>query len=141
VKEMSDSTFPATVIKVLDDYNLVVNKGSRDGIKKGQRFLIYATTDELLQDPVTLEALGYLEIPKGTGKIVYLQEKWATIKSDRITAPTKKIVTKTRSNPYSATSVIGALGMSPVEVEETIEAPGKSIPFDDPSRGDKVMPI
>jgi len=145
VKEMGEGIFPAAVIKVIDEYKIVINKGSRDGIKNGQRFLIYAETDELLQDPVTLEGLGNLEISKGTGKIIYVQEKWATIESDRTKAPNKKIVTRIRNNPSNPTAlgvggIMGYLGL-PVEVEETIESPGEKVPFDNPSYGDKVKPI
>ena len=139
---MGDKEFPATVIKVIDAYRVVINKGSRDGIKIGQRFQIYAETDELLQDPVTLESLGNLEISRGTGKVIYVHEKWATIGSDRTKAPNKKIVTRTRNNPTAlGAAVSGYLLSAPVEVEETIETPGEQVPFDNPSDGDKVKPI
>jgi hypothetical protein len=140
---MGDKTFPATVIKVIDAYRVVINKGSRDGINIGQRFQIYAETDELLQDPVTLESLGNLEISRGTGKVIYVQEKWATIGSDRTRAPNKKIVTRTRNNPTAlgVGGISGYFASTPVEVEETIETPGEQVPFDHPSDGDKVKPI
>lgn len=142
MSDVTDRTFPAKVIKVLDEYKIVINRGSRDGIKIGQRFLIYADTDELLQDPDTLEGLGNLEIFKGTGKAIYVKEKWATIESDQRRAPERKTVTKTRNNPVGVASITAALGYSPqIEVEETIEMPAKRIPFEDPSDGDKVKPI
>jgi hypothetical protein len=136
---MGDEKFPATVIKVIDNYRVVINKGSRDGINIGQRFQIYTETDELLQDPVTLEGLGNLEISRGTGRVIYVQEKWATIGSDRTKAPNKKIVTTTR-NPNAAVTGVFGYG-SQIEVEETIETPAQQIPFDNPSEGDKVKPI
>ena len=144
---MGDEKFPATVIKVIDDYQIVINKGSQDGVKVGQRFLIYEETDELLQDPITLEGLGNLEIPKGTGKTIYVKEKWATIESDKTTVPTKRIIKKTRTNTPSAlaagmaSSSMGLFGASEIEVEETVETPGNRISFDSPLKGDKVKPI
>ena len=143
---MGDEKFPATVIKVIHDYQVVINKGSQDGVKVGQRFLIYEETDELLQDPITLEGLGNLEIPKGTGKAIYVKEKWTTIESDKTKAPTKRIITKTRTNTPSAfgalaSSSMGPFGASEIEVEETVETPGILISFDSPLKGDKVKPI
>jgi len=139
---MSDKTFPATIIRILDPYKVVINKGSREGIKVGQRFLIYAETDELLQDPVTLEGLGNLEIARGTGKAVYVQEKWASIKSDKLKPPRKKVITRTRTASPASAFGIGIAGLQQnVEVEETIESPEELVPFEDASKGDKVKPI
>ena len=136
---MGEEIFPATVIKVIDNYKLVINKGSLDGIKIGQRFVVYEETDELLQDPETLEALGYLEIPKGTGKISYVKEKWATIISDKTKASRQRITKRTKTIPSYAT-ITGVLNPS-TEVEEVVETPEELMPFSNPANGDKVKPI
>jgi hypothetical protein len=34
-------TFPAKVARVIDQYKLVINKGSIDGIRESQRMLVY----------------------------------------------------------------------------------------------------
>lgn len=68
-------TFPATVAKVIDNYKLVINRGSENGIREGQRMLVYGISDEDIKDPRTGESLGYLELVRGTGKIISVQEK------------------------------------------------------------------
>ena len=55
------------VVKLLDEYKIVINKGANDGIKVGQVFLVYKEDEELF-DPDTNESLGRLEIVKGKGK-------------------------------------------------------------------------
>ena len=32
------------VVKTLDDYTVVIDKGRKDGVRKGQRFLIYSVS-------------------------------------------------------------------------------------------------
>lgn len=73
---------PAIVVKIIDNYKLVINKGARDKIKLGQRFLIYHLEKEPIVDPITKESLGKLEIVRGTGKVIYIQEKMSIIESD-----------------------------------------------------------
>ncbi|WPY00021.1 hypothetical protein Megpolyxen_01934 (plasmid) [Candidatus Megaera polyxenophila] len=69
------------VVKVFEDCKLlVINKGSEQGIKKGQEFLVYDIGEELF-DPDTKESLGRVEIVKGTGKVTNVQLKQATIAS------------------------------------------------------------
>jgi len=46
-------TFPATVVKVIDDYKLVINRGEISGIREGQRMLVYNTSEEEIKDPQT----------------------------------------------------------------------------------------
>ena len=97
----------------------------------------------MLQDPITLEGLGYLEISRGTGKVIHVQEKLATIESDIITAPSKRIIKKTKTTPPSPISgIAGYLNPPPTEVvEEIIETPEEITPFNSASKGDKVKPI
>ncbi|MDH2337035.1 hypothetical protein [Clostridium perfringens] len=69
------------VAKILDEYTLVLNKGSNDGIKKEQQFLIYELSENDIVDPITKENLGKLEIIKGKGIVTHLQDKICTIHS------------------------------------------------------------
>ena len=49
-------TFPAKVIQSLNnDTWLVINKGSEDEIRTGQRVLVYTVGNEEILDPVTGE--------------------------------------------------------------------------------------
>jgi len=79
---MSDEEFPATVVKVVNPWRVVINRGSAHRVKIGQRFLIYSITSEAIIDPKTGESLGFLENPKGTGKVINVQEKISTLESD-----------------------------------------------------------
>jgi len=73
----------AKVIKIIDDYTIVINQGETENVKIGDLFLIYEIGEELF-DPDTKESLGNLEIVKGKGKVVHTQEKISTIESIEI---------------------------------------------------------
>lgn len=69
------------VAKILDSYNIVINKGSFDGIKTGARFLVYELSEDII-DPITKVSLGSLELSKGTGEIVDVFDRKAILRSD-----------------------------------------------------------
>jgi hypothetical protein len=106
------------VVKLLDEYKIVINKGANDGIKVGQVFLVYKEDEELF-DPDTNESLGRLEIVKGKGKVIHLQAKMATIEST-----SKKIIRTSRGIMFGGT----------MSTEE-------DAPFDNAQIGDLVKPI
>lgn len=82
----------AKVIKILDEYTLVINKGDEDGVKIGDVCLIYKMDDEELVDPDTNEKLGFLEIVKGIGKVTHTQQKISTITSNEF--EDRKVITR-----------------------------------------------
>lgn len=129
-KEQEDEVFPAIVAKVIDLYKVVINRGEVDGIRKGQRLLIYRLSDERIRDPITQESLGHLEIVKGTGKVVHVQERMSTIESDRREPLERRIVRS--GSPL--------LSILEPRVEEAIVSQNL-LPFDEPEIGDKVKPI
>lgn len=121
--------FQYKVVSVMDDdYKIVINAGVNKGIKIGQRFLVYALSDHEILDPDTKASLGFLEIVKGTGKVVHVQEQMATIESDvyETSQPTKII----RKNPM--------YGFGTTE-EQTVS--GEHIAFVNPKIGDFVKQI
>lgn len=118
------------VIKVIDEYTVVINKGSKDGIKQDQGFLIYSISDEPLIDPVTNENLDYLEVVKGRATIKHLQEKICTLRSSQYSSPTKTI--RKERNP-----ILSPFGST---VEEVIDDK-ELLPLDDPIIGDLVKLI
>lgn len=87
------------VVKVIDEFNAVINYGSNDGAQKGQKFLIYALSDEEIIDPDTNESLGFLEIVRGTGEVINVQERMSTIKSATYKKTPPNIVHK--RDPFS----------------------------------------
>lgn len=120
-------TFPATVAKVLDEYTVVINRGSDDGIKQGQTFLIFSTGDEVV-DPESKESLGLLELVRGRGSVTHVQPKMATIRSS-----------KKRPPKSTTTRNLGLLSMG-TEVIEQFDS-GDVLPFDGPEVGNKAKPV
>jgi len=99
------------VIKIIDAYRLVINKGSEDGVKNNDRFIILEKGEELF-DPDTNESLGFLEIPKLKMKIIHIQEKNSVLESDEINVSFEEKIKKIRKEPtknFAALSVLEAL--------------------------------
>jgi hypothetical protein len=101
------------VVKVIDDSTVVINAG-KDDIRYNDLFVVYIEDDEII-DPVTNESLGKLQIIKGTAKVLHIQDRMTTIKSNK----TKSIQTKTNS-------MLRALG--PL-ASETIKTEFEELPF------------
>ena len=76
-------TFPATVAKVIDNYKLAMNRGEQNGIREGQRMMVYHISNEDIKDPNTGESLGFLELVKGTGRVIFVQDKISIIETDQ----------------------------------------------------------
>ena len=70
----------AKVVKVIDEYRVVINQGKRDEISVGDRYLVLNIGEEIF-DPDTNESLGEVEIIKGKGKVTHVQEKMSTLES------------------------------------------------------------
>lgn len=122
--------FPAAVVQEKSPFELVINRGSLDGVREGNTFVVYYVEPEELIDPETQESLGKLEVVRGTGVATNVQEKMTTIKSNRYENNSGTIIRR-NSNPFG--------GISALIGGETIEHPAKDlIPFDDAKRGDKV---
>jgi hypothetical protein len=119
-------TFPATVVKVIDDYKLVMNRGEQNGIREGQRMMVYRIDDEEILDPHTGESLGFLELVRGTGRIIFVQDKISIIETDQKKTYRKRI----ENSPF-------ALRSYKSEVVESDELK----PFDNAQVGDLVKPI
>lgn len=80
------------VVKVIDEYKLVINKGSVDGVTINDIFLIYRLGEELF-DPDTKESLGALELVCGEGKPEHIQEHLTTLVTSRKeTRQSKKVI-------------------------------------------------
>ncbi|MFU2209827.1 hypothetical protein [Solidesulfovibrio sp. C21] len=110
------------VVRIINNKKLAINKGYRDGVQLGHRFLIYELTEDI-QDFDSKESLGSLEIAKGTGTVINVQEKLSLIQSD----------TRGRTSKF----IRNALGYSSMQEEifDTTE------PFDSPELGDFAKPV
>lgn len=128
--------FICRVAKVLSPTQLVISRGSSSGLKDGMRFLIYKLSEEDILDPQTNENLGKLEIVKGTGRIIHLQDKMATIESDRFSSPVSRKIIKT-----SAPNRFGLIFEPHQTIEEIDPEPRTLIEFDSPEVGDLAKQI
>lgn len=89
----SRSDLPRVVYVPSDPFEIVINAGSSK-VKIGSRFLIIGTGEEI-HDPSTGKVLDVLEIIRGTGKVIHVQENISTIRSimkTRKAGPIKRIV-------------------------------------------------
>jgi hypothetical protein len=128
----STSKFPARVVAVSDgDYDVAINRGKADGLKIGQRFIVYGLSEEEIKDPDTGESLGRLEIVRGRGMVTHLQEKMATIRSERVGPGEKKT---RRKGDYAFSPYL-------LREEEEVSSPGPQLPFEGPQVGDLAKPI
>jgi hypothetical protein len=124
-----NQTAQIVVVRVIDDFTLVLNIGSEHGVSKGDAFLVYYIEPDEIKDPISGESLGRLEIVRGSGSVVHVQPKMCTIKSNRSESG-GRIIRRSSS---------GALA---VLMGETIEQPVKhAVPFDSPQIGDFAKPI
>ncbi|MDC0835643.1 hypothetical protein POG22_22005 [Geitlerinema sp. CS-897] len=129
MKDRNDTTkvFPATVVKVLSDSRVVINRGHEHQLKPNQRFILYRLSSEEIIDPETGESLGYLEEFKGIGKIIHIQDKMTIIESSE----------KETYQATERTSIIQKqFGFPNSTIVKTVIAP-----FDNPQEGDLVKPI
>ena len=79
---MSDDTvkYDGLVAKIIDERRVVLNKGSRDHISNGDRFIVFNLGGEI-HDPETGESLGILEEIKGKGEVIHVQDHMCTIQT------------------------------------------------------------
>lgn len=105
------------IAQILDSYTIVLNRGSRDGVKRDMRFAIYYVSADEIIDPETNEPLGQVELFKGYGRVFSVQEKLSVLKSDR----------------YS-TGIWATLAALKSQGHDTL-------PFDNPRVGDKAKYI
>lgn len=75
------SLSPATVAAVINETQVVINKGAQDGVTFGQRFSLYELSEQDIMDPTTKESLGRLETIKGTGRVVHIQDKLSILEA------------------------------------------------------------
>ena len=134
-EEQRDRKFPATVVKVIDDYQVAINRGSNDGVNLGDKFSIYGVSEDEIIDPDSGESLGKLEIFKGSGEVINVQKTMATIMSTEKKPLRKEIFTQksTFINPLNPISL--------TPTQKIVEFPEENLPFREPIYGDKVKPI
>jgi hypothetical protein len=112
---------------------VVINWGASEGIKLGDRFLVFGEGPHIA-DPDTGKDLGQLELVRGRGEVVHVQDNMATIRTTERsrTRPAKRII---RDN-----SALASFLLRGNVVEEEIPAEAE-IPFEAVRVGDLAKPI
>jgi hypothetical protein len=125
--------FPATVVSVVEQgyTKVVINRGSVDGVKDGDRFLVYDIAEEELVDPEAGESLGRLETVRGVGVATHVQERMSTLEPEMRKKSPRRIV---KSSPIS---MFGFGGRE--EVVEELEPRREE--FNGPRKGDRAKPV
>ena len=141
---MSDESNTASFAKVaniIDEYTIVINKGASQGIKVGANFLIYGIGDEIL-DPESGESLGNLELVRGIGTAIHVQDKISIIESTKThkSAPTIRRINK-KPNQLNALASLMISRYEHTETVEEISGETRMIPFEDVKVGDFVRPL
>ena len=126
---MEENRKNGLVVKVIDDFKLVINLGEEDNILIGDKFLVYYLSEEDIIDPENNKLLGKLEYVVGKGKVIHTQQKMSTIESIEEKIENKKTITKTSGNIFLP------------KQEEVIEPKTISLPFKKPKVGYKVRKI
>lgn len=118
-----DNVLTGKVIEVLSAIDLVINKGSCDGVEKSNRFLIYRLGEEMF-DPDTGQSLGILELICGEGKPVHIQEHITTLRSCKTENKNrKKVITRNSGSIYTGFGTTEEIESNPVVIPfEDVEA-------------------
>jgi hypothetical protein len=128
--EVSVAADLAKVVHVVDSqylpFEIVINRGKRHGLKVGSRFLVFGLGPEV-SDPDTGESLGRIELVRGRGEIVHVQDNLATLRSIEQSPARGKRVTK-QFGSFAA----------PVVEEDILP---ERLPFEGVSVGDMARPI
>jgi hypothetical protein len=91
------------VVKVLNQFEVVVNFGSSDGVIENQRFIVFQEGDEI-KDPDTGESLGKLEIVRGQGEARHVQERLTTLRSIEINDEPQYLKRPRLRSPFESVS-------------------------------------
>lgn len=108
------------VVSVIDEYTVVISRGSDNGIKDGMEFIVYYLGQEL-HDIDTGESLGNLEVVCGKAKIKHIQPKITTLVSNEYEHRTSRRIIKDNS----------VWAAFPSQTTEEIEPIDEQLPFED----------
>jgi len=121
------------VAEVINQTQIIINKGSTHGLQVGQHVFIYSIGKEIF-DPDTRESLGNMEISKGRGVISSVLEKQSAVTAIKIEVP-ESVILKKQSDGFMSFMH----GMQKTEEERKLVE--KTIPFESVEVGDLVRLI
>jgi len=140
MSDLATETRLARVVHVVDPTStyapleVVINRGTRNGVKLGDQFLVVGEGPRIM-DPETGEDLGQLELVRGRGEVVHVQDHIATIRTiERSrTRPAKRITRESGALSFT-------LGVPGRVIEEEL-APEAEMPFEAVRIGDLAKPM
>lgn len=68
------------VIKIFDEYRLLINAGREDGLKEDEELVVLGGGEQIT-DPVKGNYIGVLNVPKATVRVIHVQEKMAVVEN------------------------------------------------------------
>ena len=71
-----DKIIEGKIVKILDEYSIVINIGRNNGVVKDTEFVIFTRSDEEVKDPDSGEVLGKLENVKDYVTAAHVQDKF-----------------------------------------------------------------
>jgi len=77
---MSIDLIKGKVVKIINEYQVIVDAGYEDGVTKDMNFIIYQEGEEI-KDPDTKKSLGKLEHVKARIKPIHIQNKFSTMET------------------------------------------------------------
>ncbi|WP_156153013.1 hypothetical protein [Aeromonas sp. L_1B5_3] len=117
------------VADIIDKFQFVLNKGSKDGVNINERYFIYSKGPMII-DPDTGNELEAVEVPKGIVVVKHVQETICVVESDEYTE--KEIQKETPSTRHRITWY--ALGSPLSSVEKTKERKSINVSVGDYAR-------
>jgi hypothetical protein len=137
MSDIRTETRLAKIVLIVDQgfagpLEVVINHGAHQGVKLGDRFLVFGIGPRIV-DPDTHEDLGELELVRGRGEVVHVQEHMATLRTieRRRTRPAKRVVREAGSAGFALRGNV---------IEEEL-APEAEMPFDAVRLSDLAKPI
>ena len=109
---MIDNPIRGSVARILNSRELVINRGSANGVRKGMFFSVLDPRTEDIRDPETSEILGSVQRPKTFVKIVTVEDRLSVGRTFR---------QFNRGGPTLGMSSIAALFEPPKQVVETLK--------------------
>ena len=114
------------VVAINSPYQIVLNAGKDDGVNINNKFIVYGV-GQMIVDPDTKDDLEKLEIPRGRGKVIHVQNKICTLESIEVSEIPTTI---------KRTNRLGSAFIFSPNLNEESETRRDKLPFKDVQVGD-----
>ena len=110
------------VVRILDEYRIIVNAGSRDGVSSDTTYFNITGAIDEVYDPDTQEFLGSIDGTKATVYPVDIFEKMSICRAQRTFAPTtlrileESLMGKTEKLPVDKSQISNPEAYTPIVV-------------------------